>query len=152
MKTTSNHNTPSVKSVTSVRENNSALRRPLSVVCSPQTSAVPSPLSVHYPTTHADFHQVYQGTDVHQQYTELKTQGQLFQKSWMFSGQPYTHIQFIDTIYLLDTPQEEDIPSLLVIIYDELDEKGEGAQPFFMTIRQIYTEYIKSHFTEKQEP
>lgn len=109
-------------------------------------------MSVHYPTTHADFHQVYQGTEVHQQYTELKTQGQLFQKSWMFSGQPYTHIQFIDTIYLLDTPQEEDIPSLLVIIYDELDENGEGAQPFFMTIRQIYTEYIKSHFTEKQEP
>ena len=137
MKTTSNHNTPSVTSATSVRENNSAVRRPL---------------SIHYPTTHADFHQVYQGTDVHQQYTELKTQGHLFQKSWMFSGQPYTHIQFIDTIYLLDTPQEEDIPCLLVIIYDELDEKGEGAQPFFMTIRQIYTEYIKSHFTEKQEP
>jgi hypothetical protein len=95
---------------------------------------------------------VYQGTDVHQQYTELKTQGQLFQKNCMFSGQPYTHIQFIDTIYLLDTPQEEDIPCLLVIAYDELDEKGEGAQPFFMPVEHIYTEYIKSHFTEKQEP
>lgn len=122
MKTTSNHNATSVSK------------------------------SFHYPITHDDFHKVYQGTDVHQQYTELKTHGQLFQKNWMFTGQPYTHIQFIDTIYLLDTPQEEDIPSLLVIIYDELDEEGEGAQPFFMTIRQIYTEYIKSHFTEKEEP